>query len=157
MNVYAVYRSPPSRNQMTTVPKPRPPRPHSFRCSRSSARRHRAAANPTPVTSRNRTTKIVNDTALTLLMSVASRRGRYPLGQRGSIAGPGMPAVRRGARRARRGRRPALGELAQQVGTPGDQGDDRHPQELVPVEERPATPGGGQLVVERDPERRGEN
>ena len=30
MNVYAVYRSPPSRNQATNVPKLRPPSPHSF-------------------------------------------------------------------------------------------------------------------------------
>src|ERR1035441_9730373 len=43
MNVYAVYRSPPSRNQVTKAPKPRPPSPHSFRCSMSSVRRQRAA------------------------------------------------------------------------------------------------------------------
>ena len=62
MNVYAVYRSPPSRNQATKVPKLRPPSPHSFRCIMSSARRHRAAAKPISVTSRNRTRTMVKVT-----------------------------------------------------------------------------------------------
>jgi hypothetical protein len=30
MNVYAVYRSPPRRNQVTMVPNRRPPSPHSW-------------------------------------------------------------------------------------------------------------------------------
>ena len=55
------------RNQATKVPKPRPPSPHSFRCIMSSARRHRAAAKPTSVTMRKRTSTMVNVTALTLL------------------------------------------------------------------------------------------
>ena len=51
--------SPPSRNQLTNVPNPRPPRPHSFRCIGSSAGRHRAAAKPMQVTIRNETTTMV--------------------------------------------------------------------------------------------------
>ena len=62
MNVYAVYRSPPSRNQAMNVPKLRPPSPHSFRFIRLSVLRHRAAAKPTSVTSRNRTRTMVKVT-----------------------------------------------------------------------------------------------
>ena len=44
-NVYAVYRSPPSRNQVTQEPNFRPPRPHSSSECRPSLPppRHRAA------------------------------------------------------------------------------------------------------------------
>ena len=52
-NVYAVYRSPPTRNQVIQPPKLRPPRPHSSRCARLSARRHRAATKPMTLTSAN--------------------------------------------------------------------------------------------------------
>ena len=52
-----------------TVPKPRPARPHSFRCSMLSALRQRAAAKPMNVTNRNRMTTIVNVVALTLLIA----------------------------------------------------------------------------------------
>ncbi len=41
--VYAVYRSPPSRNQVIQPPKLRPPSPHSSRCSIDSALRQLAA------------------------------------------------------------------------------------------------------------------
>ena len=44
--------SPPSKNQLTNVPNPRPPSPHSFRCIGSSAGRHRAEAKPMIVTAR---------------------------------------------------------------------------------------------------------
>ena len=45
--------SPPSRNQLTKVPNPRPARPHSFSCMGSSAGRHLAEAKPIRVTTRN--------------------------------------------------------------------------------------------------------
>src|SRR5437764_2650578 len=61
-NVYAVYASPPSRNQVTQLPKARPPRPHSSRSCGLSARRHRAAANPSTVTNPNRARKMANST-----------------------------------------------------------------------------------------------
>src|SRR5260221_7514859 len=54
MKVYAVYRSPPSKNQVTIVPKRLPPSPHSCKRSRSP-RRQFAAMNPSTVTSRNST------------------------------------------------------------------------------------------------------
>src|SRR5258705_13091 len=47
------------------VPKPRPPRPHSSRLAMLCARRHRAAAKPTPVTNTNRMMTIVSATQLT--------------------------------------------------------------------------------------------
>src|SRR4051812_16330263 len=56
-NVYAVYRSPPTRNQVTQVPKLRPPSPHSSRWFRSVGRRQRAATNPIADTPRNRIVK----------------------------------------------------------------------------------------------------
>src|SRR5580704_5155860 len=51
--------SPPTRNQVTTVPKRRPPRPHSCNWSRSP-RRQRAAANPSQVMKPNSRTKTTN-------------------------------------------------------------------------------------------------
>src|SRR5947207_3026134 len=59
-NVYAVYASPPSRNQVTQLPKARPPRPHSSRSCGLSARRHRAATNPSTVTNPNSARKMPN-------------------------------------------------------------------------------------------------
>jgi hypothetical protein len=56
--------SPPSRNQVTNVPNPRPPRPHSFRCIGSSAGRHLAEAKPIKVTIRNEAPRMMNATAL---------------------------------------------------------------------------------------------
>src|SRR5271156_1583968 len=51
--------SPPTKNQVTTVPKRLPPRPHS--CNRSrSPRRQRAAANPSQVMKPNSRTKTTN-------------------------------------------------------------------------------------------------
>src|SRR4029077_10296537 len=49
---------PPSRNQVTIVPKRRPPRPHSCKRFRS-ALRQRAATKPSQATSRNSATKMV--------------------------------------------------------------------------------------------------
>ena len=57
--------SPPSRNQLTNVPNPRPPRPHSFRCIGSSAGRHLAEAKPMPVTIRNETSTMMKVTPFT--------------------------------------------------------------------------------------------
>src|SRR6185312_13092414 len=62
-NVYAVYRSPPSRNQVTQVPNPRPPRPHSsrvFRPRSAGAVRQRDARKPTMATATNRTTTMIS-------------------------------------------------------------------------------------------------
>src|SRR6516162_6044881 len=147
INVYAVYRSPPSKNQVMTVPNPRPPRPHSFRCSRLSARRQRAAAKPIQVTSANKITKTLNVTGFTPLMSALLRPGRdLPLGQRRWFLGPGGAArtglggaartclvgpAERGSGSPGRGqagcgsgrRRGApLGSLAELVSKPGHQG-----------------------------------
>src|SRR6059058_6072455 len=61
-NVYAVYASPPSRNQVTQLPKARPPRPHSSRSCGLSARRHRAATKPSTVTNPNSARKMPNST-----------------------------------------------------------------------------------------------
>ena len=55
-NVYAVYRSPPRRNQVTHVPKLRPPRPHSSKLARCSPRRQLLAQKPMTVTNKNRPT-----------------------------------------------------------------------------------------------------
>src|SRR5438046_4636289 len=61
-NVYAVYASPPSRNHVTQLPKARPPRPHSSRSCGLSARRQRAAANPSTATNPNSARKMANST-----------------------------------------------------------------------------------------------
>src|SRR5579871_3265796 len=74
INVYAVYRSPPSRNQVTRVPKRRPASPHSWSRSRSP-RRQRAATKPRMVTIAKKIMKTVKATALNmenLLYSSAS-------------------------------------------------------------------------------------
>src|SRR6266566_786674 len=123
--------SPPSRNQVMNMPKPRPPSPHSLRCSRSSAWRQRAAAKPTSVTTANMMMTMVSATALPL-MSV-----RLPVIVRGLTVGPVTPV-----------RQPA-----QQEGGGGQDRDDRHPHELVPVEEREIPERGGEVVVERHPQR----
>src|ERR1035441_2841753 len=64
--------SPPSRNQLTKVPNPRPARPHSFSCIRSSAGRHRAAAKPIKVTIPNEARTTTNVTVLRWFMAVSS-------------------------------------------------------------------------------------
>src|SRR5689334_5951488 len=122
--------SPPSRNQVMTMPKPRPPSPHSLRCSLSSAWRQRAAAKPTSVTMANMTMTMVSATALPLMsvhlpLAVVHRLG----------AGTVTP----------------LGQPAEQVGGAGQDRDDRHPHELVPVEERESPEHRGEVVVERHP------
>src|SRR4051794_3478035 len=58
-NVYAVYRSPPMRNQVIHEPKLRPPSPHWSRLAIDSGRRQRAATKPIALTSRKSTVKMV--------------------------------------------------------------------------------------------------
>ncbi len=65
MNVYAVYRSPPSRNQVTSVPKRRPPSPHSCSWSRLPARQ-REATKPSTVTSPKSRMKTISAGQLTI-------------------------------------------------------------------------------------------
>src|SRR5215831_3852380 len=125
--------SPPSRNQVTNVPKPRPPSPHSLRCSVSSARRQRAAAKPTSVTTANKTMTMVKATALPLMSAHLPR------------------ALLRGPRAGRCAVPPC--QPAEQVGSEGQDRDDRHPHELVPVEEREAAERRAGVVVERHPQR----
>src|SRR5215831_12370112 len=106
--------SPPSRNQVTNVPKPRPPSPHSLRCSLSSAARQRAAAKPTRVTTANRTMRMVNAMALPLMsarLPFALARDLRVGGYAGRPVGPFCPP-------------------GEQVGDRGQDRDDRHPQEL---------------------------
>src|SRR5215472_5428760 len=126
--------SPPSRNQVTNVPKPRPPSPHSFRCSRSSARRHRAAAKPTPETTANMMMTIVNATALPLMSARLPRAWAWVRGLRAG----GLDLASR--------------HFAEQVGDAGQNRDDRHPHELVPVEEGESPECRGEVVVERHPQ-----
>src|SRR5215470_17396591 len=123
---------PRSTNQGTNMPKPRPPSPHSLRCSLSSAWRQRAAAKPTSVTMTNMTMTMVSATALPL-MSVRLP----PVVVQGFNAGPVTP----------------LDQPAEQVGDGGQDRDDRHPHELVPVEERESPEHRGEVVVERHPQR----
>src|SRR5256885_5465979 len=127
--------SPPSRNQVMNMPKPRPPSPHSLRCSLSSAWRQRAAAKPTRVTTANMMMTMVSAWALPL-MSVP----RPPVVVRGltvGLVGPVTP----------------LRQPAEQIGGSGQDRDDRHPHELVPVEEREVPERRGEVVVERHPQR----
>src|SRR6266550_1253364 len=124
--------SPPSRNQVMNMPKPRPPSPHSLRCSRSSAWRQRAAAKPTSVTITNMMMTMVSATALPLMSARLS-----PVIVRGLTVGLVTP----------------LRQPAQQVGGGGQECDDRHPHELVPVEEREVPERRGEVVVERHPQR----
>src|SRR4249919_1805569 len=125
--------SPPSRNQVMNMPKPRPPSPHSLRCSLSSAWRQRAAAKPTKVTIANRIMRMVSATALSLMSA------RLPLAC--------VPGLRAG------GPATPLRRLAEQIGGRAQDRDDRHPHELVPVEEGEPPQRRGGVVVERDPER----
>src|SRR5436309_9595666 len=115
------------------MPKPRPPNPHSLRCSLSSAWRQRAAAKPTAVTTANMMMTMVNATALPL-MSVSLPLTRVQ----------GLRAV---------GCAVPLSQLAEQAGDGGQDRDDRHPHELVPVEEGEIPERRGEAVVERHPER----
>src|SRR4051812_36547400 len=96
MNVYAGERSPPSRNQVISVPKRRPPRPHSSRWSRS-ALRQRPATKPSTVTSRKKNAKTARAT-------------------------PSIPCTGRSPR--------------PEVHDPRQKRRERHPEQLVPVEER---------------------
>src|SRR5215831_9905871 len=124
--------SPPSRNQVMKMPKPRPPSPHSLRCNLSSAWRQRAAAKPTMVTAANMMMTMVSATALPLMSA------RLPLViVRRLTVGPVAP----------------LDQPAQQEGGGGQDRDDRHPHELVPVEERESPERRGEPVVERHPQR----
>src|SRR3954463_6959728 len=77
--VYAVYRSPPTRNQVTQAPKLRPPRPHSSRCAMSFGARHRAATNPMPLTSRNSTVKMM----ISVMWSLIGSPPRHPVDEAG--------------------------------------------------------------------------
>src|SRR5215467_3931171 len=123
--------SPPSRNQVMKMPKPRPPSPHSLRCSLSSAWRQRAAAKPTSVTTTNMMMTMVSATALPL-MSVLPP----PVVVRGLTVSC-LTTVR---------------QPAEQEGDGGQDRDDRHPHELVPVEERESPERRGEVVVERHPQ-----
>src|SRR5215831_7234059 len=125
--------SPPSRNQVMNVPKPRPPSPHSLRCNLSSARRQRAAAKPTPVMTANMMMTMVKAMALPLMSAHLPRA--FLGGLRGGlrVAPPSQPA--------------------EQVRGGGQDRDDRHPHELVPVEERETAERRGEVVVERHPQR----
>src|SRR5215831_18886233 len=125
--------SPPSRNQVTNVPNPRPPRPHSLRCSLSSAARQRAAAKPTSVTAANRTMTMVKAMALPL-MSAHLPRALLRGPRAGCCVAP-------------------LSQTPEQVGGGGEDRDDRHPHELVPVEERESPERRAGVVVERHPQR----
>src|SRR3954471_8880845 len=82
-NVYAVYRSPPTRNQVTHPPKLRPPSPHSSRWAMFSGARHRAATKPMALTTRHRMGKITISVMCWLIGSppghpVDDRGGRDP-------------------------------------------------------------------------------
>src|SRR5215813_7572519 len=125
--------SPPSRNQVTNVPKPRPPSPHSLRCSLSSAARQRAAAKPTRVTTTNRAMTMVKAMALPLMSAHLPRAF--------------LRAPWAGCRVA------PLCQPAEHVGGGGQDRDDRHPHELVPVEEREPPERRSEVVVERHPQR----
>src|SRR5215831_20397129 len=123
--------SPPSRNHVMKMPKPRPPRPHSLRWSRSSAWRQREAAKPTSVTAANMMMTIVSAIALPLM----------------SVLLP--PVVVRGLTV---NRLTPVRQPAEQEGDAGQDRDDRHPHELVPVEERESPECRGEVVVERHPQ-----
>src|SRR2546429_9151429 len=65
--VYAVYRSPPTRNQVTQEPKLRPPRPHSPRCAFGFGGRQRPATKPIGLTSRKLTVAMMTSVRCALL------------------------------------------------------------------------------------------
>src|ERR1700710_1119936 len=71
MNVYAVYRSPPSRNQVTTVPKLRPPRPHSSSEGGAPVRRQLAAQKPPTVTRMKKNSSTPRATPSTLVLAAS--------------------------------------------------------------------------------------
>src|SRR4029077_11633651 len=123
--------SPPSRNQVMKIPKPRPPSPHSFRCSLSSAWRQRAAAKPTSVTTANMMMTMVSAIALPHISALP----------------PHVVIWRLTVHRLT-----PVGQPAEHVGDGGQDRDDRHPHELVPVEERESPERRGEWVVERHPQ-----
>src|SRR3982751_3629432 len=80
--VYAVYRSPPIRNQVIHPPKLRPPSPHSSRWAMSFGARHRAATKPMALTNRKRKVNTMISVMWSLIGSppghpVDDRRGRH--------------------------------------------------------------------------------
>src|SRR5215469_13906864 len=100
------------------VPKRRPPRPHS--CSRSrSPLRQWAAAKPSQLTQANSTTQTMS--AVQFTPCTARLRGRLRA----------FEAI-----------------LGGEIDHRGEHGADQDPQQLVPVEERDADPGGLDAVVE---------
>src|SRR5947209_12392766 len=70
MNVYAVYKSPPSRNHVTIVPKRLPPSAHSSNDLRFACPQ-RAAKKPSTATPNTNTRKIIDP----LVTSASSRGG----------------------------------------------------------------------------------
>src|SRR5665213_1512906 len=115
INVYAVYKSPPSRNQVTTVPKRPPASPHS--CRRfMSPRRQRAETNPIPVTSAN-----------SAIMTPSATTFTWP-------SGFGESMARRRSRVSVRDVR-APGTFGR-INRNRYDGADYYPEELIPVKER---------------------
>src|SRR5271163_182496 len=114
--------SPPTKNQVTTVPKRRPPRPHS--CNRSrSPRRQRAAANPSQVMKPNSRTKTTNaipfTCGTTLPLETLCALSRFPGGE---------------------------------IDHGREHRADAHPEKLKPVEEGDTEQRWLRLVIERRPE-----
>src|SRR5207248_5874632 len=123
--------------QVTTVPKRRPPRPHS--CSRSrSPLRQCAAMKPRTVMRANssikimRATQLTSATAILLVLFVDPRL---------------LPAIRAGCVG-----RPTCLILSDEINDGGQDGSDDHPEHLIPVEERYPDPGRIDPVVEGDPQ-----
>src|ERR1700761_5484290 len=117
-----------------SVPKRRPPRPHSCNMSRSPLR-HRAAANPNQVMKPKTTTKMISAVQLTACMADRLRCGAviHSLSSVGSAASAAS-IVPDG-----------------QVDDGRDDGADDNPEHLVPIEIRHAQIVRLDLVVERRP------
>src|SRR5262249_3183135 len=114
------------RNQVITVPKRRPPRPHS--CSRSrSPLRQLAAAKPNQVMKPNSAAKMMRAVQFTSCTAITPE-----LRVRGSA-------------------RELHSILGREIDDRRQNGADNHPSKLVPVEERETGEGGLHRVIEGRP------
>src|SRR5271169_6371053 len=139
--------SPPSRNQVISVPKRRPPRPHSCKRSRSPAR-HLAAAKPSQETKANSATKTVRAVQFTSATAVLPRKSLWFSCWVFWLLSLLCCAPRGSERRA-----PLL-VFGREIDDRGQDAADDHPEQLVPVEKRHADEGGINSVIGRHPEQK---
>src|SRR5579875_2688692 len=127
-----------------SVPKDRPPRPHSWMLFRSPLRQ-RAATKPMTVTSKNKAAKIMSAVQLIAFQLII---GIPPF-----AAAPMLPALHCAQAMAdHRAVRRRWSLPVREIDDGGDGRAEGQPQQQIPIEERNAFDGGIGLVVACDPQ-----